>query len=303
MNHAKKIATGAALLLAVAGGLALAAAGASGDVELGNGKGLSCEMKTYEVEEAFSDIRIEDAECSVRILPAADGACRVVCPEKRDGSVYHTVAVSGGELRVQRHDRRRWYQYIGVSLGDGEMEVYLPEGEYGKLAFLSTSGSIRVDGGFRFESARLESTSGDVQMSSEVKEALTAQSTSGSVCVETAAPEALTAETVSGSIALSHVRCGEISVKSTSGRIGLTDAIAEAGLRVKSVSGSIALEDCDGGDVRIQTTSGSVEGTLLSDKLFVADSTSGSINVPLSRGAEKCEITTVSGSIAIEIGR
>ena len=132
---------------------------------------------------------------------------------------------------------------------------------------------------------------------------LTAQSTSGSVCVETAALEALTAETVSGSIALSHVRCGEISVKSTSGRIGLTDAIAEAGLRVKSVSGSIALEDCDGGDVRIQTTSGSVEGTLLSDKLFVADSTSGSINVPLSRGAEKCEITTVSGSIAIEIGR
>ncbi|MGN1001850.1 MAG: DUF4097 family beta strand repeat-containing protein, partial [Oscillospiraceae bacterium] len=108
-------------------------------------------------------------------------------------------------------------------------------------------------------------------------------------------------KTGSGRILLSHIRSGEISARSTSGKVELTDVIAEEELFARSTSGGVALEGCDGGTIRLESTSGSVKGTLLSDKIFTADSTSGSINLPRSAAGGECEITTTSGSIDIKV--
>ena len=43
--------------------------------------------KTYEVTDAFSGIAVKDIESCVRLVPSADGRCRVSCPEEEDGSV------------------------------------------------------------------------------------------------------------------------------------------------------------------------------------------------------------------------
>lgn len=282
VKNSKRIVICAAFLLVAVGGLMIAAAAIKGNFDIENMKGLSYEMKTFEVTEAFSDIHVEDAECNVRILRATDGKCKVVCPEKQDGSIYHTVTVSDGELSVQRHDKRKWYQYIGISFGAPDVEVYLPEKEYGKLVFHSTAGSIQVDDGFVFENASLDSTS-------------------GRVTIENASPETLTVKTSSGRIVLSHIRSGEITAKSAAGKIELTDVIAEKSLYARSISDGVALDGCDGGTIKIETTSGSVKGTILSDKIFITDSTSGSVKVPRSAVGRECEITTTSGSIDIEI--
>ena len=301
MKPVKIIAISAAFLLAAVGGLMTAAAAVRGIFNIENVKGLSCEMKAFEVTEAFSDIHVEDTECSVRILRAADDKCKVICPEKQDGSIYHTVTVSDGVLRIQRHDAGKWYQYIGISFDIPDVEVYLPEEAYGKLAVHSVAGSIQVDDGFIFESASLESTSGGIRMLSEVKEELTAETASGRITIENASPERFSAKSISGRIALCCIRSGEITARTTAGKIELTDTVAEKNLHAKSVSGGVALDGCDGGSIRIETTSSSVKGTLLSDKIFVTESTSGSVRVPRSAAGGECGITTTSGSIDIEI--
>ena len=282
MKHAKKIVICALFLLVAVSGLMTAAAAVRGDFDMKNMKEVSCEMKTFEVKEAFSDIYVEDAECNVRILCATDGKCKVICQEKQDGSIYHTVTVSDGVLNVQRHDERKWYQYIGISFDDPDVEVYLPEKVYGQLSARSVSGNIQVDDGFTFESASLESVSGSVRMFSEVK-------------------KELNAETTSGRILLSHIRSGGITVKSTAGKIQLTDVIAEKNLYVKSISGGVMLDECDGSTIKIETTSGSVKGTILSDKIFITDSISGRVKVPRSSVGGECEVTTISGNITIEL--
>lgn len=301
MKHAKKIVISVAFLLVAVGGLMMAAAAVKGDFDVDNMKEQSYEMKTFEVTEAFSDIHVEDAECNVRILRAADGKCKVIYPEKQDGSIYHTVTVSDGVLSVRRYDKRKWYQYIGISFDAPDVEVYLPEKVYGQLSARSMSGSIRVDDGFTFESAGLESTSGSVQMFSAVTKELKAETASGRITVENASPETLAVKSSSGAIVLSHIRSGEVTAKSTSGKMELTDVVAEKNLYAKSVSGGVALDGCDGGKIKLETTSGSVRGTILSDKIFITDSTSGSVKVPRSSVGGECEITTTSGSIDIEI--
>ena len=94
---------------------------------------------------------------------------------------------------------------------------------------------------------------------------------------------------------------GSITAKATAGKITLRDVIAEETLSAQNISGGVALEGCDGGTIRISCTSGSVKGALLSDKIFLTDSGSGSIRVPRSTEGGTCEITTTSGSIRIDI--
>lgn len=299
MKLARNMIICAALVLAAAGCAMAAAAGRDADpVKSGRS---AYETKTCEVTGAFTDIRVEDAEYSVRILRAEDGQCRVVCEDREDGSVWHTVTVSGGELSVQRHDQRTWYQRIGVSFGSPDVEIYLPEEAYGRLTIRSTAGSIQVSEGLMFDSVRLESVSGSVRMLAGAKTALQAESASGSVTIENASPETLAAHSVSGRVTLAHIRSGELTAQSTSGRIELTDVIAARSLYARSVSGGVSLDSCDGDAIRIETTSGSVKGSILSGKDFMTRSTSGSVSVPRSAGGGECKITTTSGDIAIDI--
>ena len=162
------------------------------------------------------------------------------------------------------------------------MEIWLPEEEYQQLAVSTVSGRIEVAEGLNFEEVSLESVSGSVHMYAQAEKALKAESKSGRVTIENASPE-------------------QLNAKPSSGRIELTDVIAEKDLFVKNTSGSVNLDGCDAGGISIETTSGAVKGTLLTDKIFMASSSSGRVEIPRSNLGGDCEITTTSGSIRIEI--
>jgi DUF4097 and DUF4098 domain-containing protein YvlB len=62
------------------------------------------------------------------------------------------------------------------------------------------------------------------------------------------------------------------------------------------------LDAVDAETLILKATSGDVEGTLLSAKKFVTDTTSGEIRVPKSdESAGICEIKTVSGDVQIRV--
>ena len=291
----------AALLLVILGAGMIVTALARGNFDWKEMTTMSFVTKTYEVTDAFSGIAVKDIESCVRLVPSADGRCRVSCPEEEDGSVNYTVSVTDGVLNVQCHDERRWYQHIGIFFDVPEVEIWLPEEEYQQLAVSTVSGRIEVAEGLRFEEVSLESVSGSVHMHAQAEKALKAESKSGRVTIENASPEQLNAKTSSGRIELAHIRCGGASARSTAGRIELTDVIAEKDLFVKNTSGSVNLDGCDAGGISIETTSGAVKGTLLTDKIFMASSSSGRVEIPRSNLGGDCEITTTSGSIRIEI--
>ena len=61
------------------------------------------------------------------------------------------------------------------------------------------------------------------------------------------------------------------------------------------------MKDPYGVHIMVKTSTGNVKGTLLSDKIFVTDTSTGRVSVPKTTSGGKCEITTSTGDIEIEL--
>ena len=59
------------------------------------------------------------------------------------------------------------------------------------------------------------------------------------------------------------------------------------------------LSDAD--SILIKTSTGNVKGTLLSEKVFSAESDTGRVSIPKSYSGGECDISTSTGDIKIEI--
>lgn len=259
------------------------------------------ETKTYPVQESFRHIDIHDVDCDVRLLPAADGQCKVVCTES--DRIINTVEVQNDTLTITRRDTRRWYERISFWWGGGlTLTVYLPEQEYQTLFLKTVSGDISVPDDFTFTQAEASSTSGDILFLARTAGGLTVTSTSGEIETGNASGGDVRVTTTSGDIRLSGVTARELNVKTTSGEIELKSVVAEHGADVRSTSGDVEFDRFDAASIRIKTVSGEVEGNLLSPKAFETHTTSGGVRVPPSDpSAGTCSVTTTSGDIRLEV--
>ena len=64
----------------------------------------------------------------------------VVCYEQKN--LKHTVEVNGEKLEIKVIDTRKWYEYIGITMGESDIIVYLPETEYKNLLIETTYSEI-----------------------------------------------------------------------------------------------------------------------------------------------------------------
>ncbi len=218
--------------------------------------------------------------------------------------------------------------------------VYLPDKEYEAFFASSYSGSIDIDSGFKFSEANIDTMSGNIKAGGITADKLDIQSYSGKIDIsDISASDIINIATTSGAIHSENVDANNASVNSYSGKITLENFIAKKSfsietqsgnavingsadsiivdsysgkvsfdnfiaeklLSVETMSGNVVFNGCDAGEIAVDTYSGSVSGTLLSDKIFVTSTYSGSINVPVSSGSEICTINTQSGNIMISI--
>ncbi len=255
---------------------------------------------TYDVNESFSHIHVEGAECTIRLLPSQTDACRVVCTE--GDRVSHTVTVEEDTLTILHTDTRRWYEHIGIYWGEMDITVYLPARTYESLYLKTASGAITVPDGFSFSQAELCSVSGDIEYAADTENGLILKSTSGDLTVRSLTAGSLEARTTSGETAVysTSVR-GALTVQTVSGDVALIDVTAAAQLDIETASGAISLERSDAETLMIQSTSGDVSGTLLTGKQFLTHTASGDVRVPNSSASGGvCEVTTSSGEISLD---
>ncbi len=273
----------------------------------------------YTIDEEFLNISINGEECDVMLLPSEDESCKVVCYE--NDKVYHSVEVKDDTLTIERHDNRKWYEHIGVYWENMKITVYLPEKEYKSLYAKNQSGDITIPEQFSFDSADVQTTSGDINFTALVKGELSTKTTSGDVYVGETTPSKLSVQSksgeltikdvtvqdnitfsaTSGDVELSGIKCKSITGSTTSGVVDCSDVITSENIRIECSSGDVSLYKCDAASLWLQTSSGNVSGTFLTEKIFLTDTSSGDIDVPHSASGGKCEVTTTSGDIECDI--
>ena len=277
------------------------------------------ETNTYPIGESFGDISIHADTADLIFAPADDGECRVVCHEQV--KVKHAVSVQNGILTIEAVDTREWYEHINISFESPKITVYLPEKEYGVLSIRENTGDIEIPVDCAFESIDVESSTGDINACASASAGIKIKTSTGDIRVENVTAEKMELSVSTGDVTVSSASCvGDITVGVSTGYVTLNDVscknvsstgstgdillrntIVSGNMSIQRSTGDVKFENCDAGELTIKTSTGNVRGSLLSEKIFIARSDTGKIDVPQTTAGGKCEINTSTGNITIEL--
>ena len=277
------------------------------------------ETNSYEIKEEFTNIQLNTGTADILFSASDDKVCRVVCYERENEK--HSVSVQNDTLTVSAADDRAWYEHIGISFRSPKVTVYLPKAEYRSLGVAGSTGEVEVPEEFRFDSADISLSTGDVSLSAAVSGTVRINTSTGDIRVENTSAGALDLSVSTGGIIVSEVTCsgdmkasvttGDVKVRNVAcrnlissgdtGDISLTEVTAAEEFSIGRSTGDVVFERSDAAGIAVKTSTGSVTGTLLSEKIFITESSTGRISVPGTTTGGTCEIRTTTGDIEIGI--
>ena len=296
---------------------------------------------THIVSESFSSIAVDTLEADICLLPTSDNTCSVVYPQGDSLTHTVTVENDTLRVqRVDSRMWYEHIGIFWNPEQDLVITVYLPMQEYASLALESTSGDISVPAQFAFSQADISTTSGDINYCANTSGTLSLSSTSGDLTIHDLTAEQLKAQSTSGSIDLAEIDAAklkaasisgdvdlsnvlvdtqmeldstsgsidlagviaaELKAVSTSGDIDLSNVLVATQMELDSTSGQITLDRCDAQTLQLHSMSGDIFGSLLTEKQFITNTTSGTVRVPTSSGTDTCRASTTSGNITFNI--
>ena len=277
------------------------------------------ETNTYQIAEEFNKISIETDTADILFMPSDDDTCKVVCFEAKN--TKHSVATQDGTLAINMANNRKWYEYISINLNSPKITVYLPNAEYGALLIKESTGDIKIPKNFSFQSIDISATTGDVKCLASALELIKIKLSTGDIDIENVTAKMfdlsvstghVTATSIAcqndfkvsvstGDAKLTDISCKNIISNGSTGDIYLKNVIANQRFNIKRSTGDVKLEKCDAGELFMITDTGDIKGSLLSDKVFIAQSDTGSVKLPKTVTGGRCEITTDTGNINISI--
>ncbi len=277
------------------------------------------ETNIYPVAEKFDSISVEAETDQIRFLPAEDGKCTVECREMKN--LTHEVAVKDGTLLVRTTDRRTWTQQIGVHIGSPAITIYLPEKAYGELSVRTDTGDVEIPADFTFVTLSIHGDTSDVECRASITGGLEIGLSTSDITLAALDAGALDLSVSTGRIQVDSVRCkGDVSIHVSTGKtllndltcaslrtdgstgdITLTDTVASGSFTIERSTGDVRFENADAQEITVKTSTGEVTGSLRSEKVFLTETDTGKQNVPKSVSGGRCEITTDTGDIEIEV--
>ncbi len=277
------------------------------------------ETNRYEIKEPYKNISIAVDTADMELIPSEDGTSTVVCYEEK--KVRHSVSVQDGTLVIKTEDTRKWYERIGLNFGTPKITIAVPGGAYGRLKVRASTGDLTVAEAFHFEGMDVEESTGDVRNKASVSDLLKIKTSTGAIRLENPTAGSLDLTVSTGKITAAGMNCsGDVKIGVSTGKTELTDltcknlitngstgdvtfknVLATGALSIERSTGHVKLEGCDAGSISIHTDTGDVKGSLRSEKIFFAESDTGDVDVPKTMTGGKCEVTTSTGDIKLEV--
>jgi len=236
------------------------------------------ETNTYDISEEFSNILIETDTADITFKLSDDGRCIVECYEEETSK--HVVTAKDDTLLVKLDDRL--WEFINIDFGSPKITVYLPKTEYNSLSVSEHTGDIFVKD-ISVETLNLSTTTGRITVSDVI--------CGGDIGVGVS----------TGRTYLSNISCKNLITSGNTGDISLENVIAEEKFRINRSTGDVLFENSDANEIFVETDTGDVSGSILTEKVFIIQTDTGEVKVPKTLGVGKCEISTNTGDIELEI--
>lgn len=279
------------------------------------------ETKNYEITEDFSDILLKTDTSKIVFKLSSDGKNRVECFEEKNAK--HSVSVVDNILKIELSNTKKWYEYIGINFKSPSITLYLNKNDFGKLNIKESTGDIQIPKDFNFTNIDISLSTGDVATSASSLGNIKIKTSTGDIKIEniiahnidlTASTGKITAKNIkadgdisvklsTGKAHLLDIICKNLISKANTGDIKLLNVIAKEKFSIERSTGDVEFKKSDAAEIFIKTDTGSVTGSLLTDKIFITKTDTGSVDVPESLNGGKCEIITDTGNIKIILNK
>ncbi len=257
------------------------------------------DINDYEINEDYKNISISTKTADISFEPSGNLKTSVICHEQKN--VKHLVSVQDGALVIEIVDTRKWYEHIGINFGTPKITVYIPQGEYGTLSVNASTGDVEIPEEFKFESMDVLVSTGNVTNYASASETIKIKTSTGKICVENVSAKTLDLSVSTGKTNLTEIKCDSVISSGNTGDISMKNVVAAEKISIKRSTGDVRFEGSDAAEIIVETDTGNVAGSLLTDKVFVTETSTGRISVPKTTSGGKCEITTSTGDIEIDI--
>ncbi len=257
------------------------------------------QSKLHNITEDFQNISIQCDTANVIFMPSKNQQCQVGCYEQINAA--HTVTVNGDSLVIKIEDTRKWYEHIGILIDHPIVALYLPESKYGTLTIKSDTGDIIIPKDFTFQNIDIAQDTGDVTNFASASGEVKIKTSTGDILLNSITAGTLDLTVSTGDILASDVTCQSLLSKGSTGDITLQNVITEGKFSIERSTGDVKFRKCDASEIFVTTNTGNVTGSLASEKVFFAQSDTGRIDVPKTIHGDRCEITTDTGNIEINI--
>lgn len=257
------------------------------------------ETNTYEFRESVSNISVNADTADILFAASKDEMCRVECYEMEHAT--HSVAIQNGILTIELVDSMQWHERIGINIGTPKITIYLPEAAYTSLSIEESTGDIAIPECFTFEAIDIAVSTGDVKNYASATGMIRIRTSTGDIEMKHVSADTLALTVSTGKVKLTDIRCADLTTSGSTGDMTLKNVTATERISIHRSTGDIFLDRCDAADIYIKTDTGSVTGTLLTDKVFVANTDTGKVTVPNTVSGGRCEIITNTGDIKLSI--
>lgn len=256
---------------------------------------------TYNFEEEINGIVIESNTIDIEIVKIEEGTSKVEVFESEHQE--HAVTMNQGVLSIYCNLEENWYNSIFM-VNKSKVTVYLLDKEYQSLLINQTTGDIKINSGLNINNVRIETTTGDIQLYELESVDLSINLTTGNIYLKDFNSTGnITLNQTSGDAKLDNVACNNLTSVSTTGDINLKDVIVSENINIEKGTGDIEFYKIDASSLKLETTTGDIEGSLLSGKDFIVETTTGEKEYPRSSSGGKCEVKTTTGDIEITIAK
>ena len=253
-------------------------------------------VNEYKIEDSFKNISIITDTADVLFVPS--DTPKVICCEQ--ANLKHTVTVQDDTLVIEMVDTRKWYEYIGIGFKSTKITVNIPKGEYGALEIKNDTGDVQLSEDFSFEDIDVSESTGTVTCYADAQR-IKIKTDTGSICVKGITVDTLDLSVSTGRTELTDINCTAVTSKGSTGNITLKNVIAKEKFTITRSTGDVKFDSCDASEIFVEVDTGDIKGSLLSEKVFIAKSDTGRVNVPKTTSGGKCELYADTGDIKITV--